>query len=427
MKKTKPVLLRLGPILFALCLALQGGPLGAADFGVLLNQELFFQGQKPVDFVTWKGSIIPWFSTFLGDNADLYVSAGISGTGENKELTFVPELFRAEFDFRFGQGSSVKAGRIPYTDPLGFIANGLFDGLQFHQDIGGGSMNIGAWYTGLLHRQSTGIIMDGVDGRGSRGDTTEYSQSLDYGNFYNTYFASKRVLAALGFDHPAFAGLVRVRTAIIGQFDLNRLDSDDDDKGNDVGRTDRIHSQYFTGKVSVPVTSRFIIEGGGALELAEDNQLQTRIAGAAEVGFSLLSMSAFRDRFTLLGRVGSGNPNDNAFTPFTPVTTQGQGNILLARLSGISLVQAEYTARLLDPLSIDISTIFFFKDPDTPYLANQHFTVESGYFLGNEIYWQFIWSPASDVTINMSTGAFIPRNNSDPVWKFGLNASLAIY
>jgi hypothetical protein len=410
-------------VVFALALVLAPF-VNAADFGILVKSDNSFVGRGPADGgLVWGGLAIPWFSTILGDNADLYLSAGINGVRKNDEFIVVPELFRSEFDLRFGTTADLKLGRMHYSDPLGFIAEGLFDGFRFAHNIGGGSWHLGAWYTGLMYKKNADIMMNDAD-------NTEYYADLDYGDFYRTYFASKRVLTVLGFEHPAFMEVIRADIAFIGQFDVNQLDDNGDDL---VGRNSRLHSQYIAGKMLIPVTGRVIVEGGAVLELAETTAEKggnlTALAGAAEAGLSFLLSSSIRDRFRVLGRLASGGTENSAFGPFTPVTTEKQGAILSGKLGGevgLSLVRAEYTARLKQNFSAEVSSSLFFKDKNVSY-QNQNFRVEDGYFLGCELYGRLVWSPLSDVMVDLGGGAFFPRSDTDPVWKMSLSATIAIY
>ena len=398
-------------------------PLPAADFGVLASGDLSSAGKGPADAANaWNGSISPWFSSFIGDKGDLFLSAAVTGNLENHDFVIAPELLRADFALRFGKGSSLRLGRMEYQDPLGFVAAGLFDGAQFTQMAGGGSLYAGAWYTGLQYKKTANITMNG-------GDVFEYFTDLDYGDFYDTYFASKRVIAAIGADHPALGGFMRVRTAAIGQFDLNRLDDDDTDEDNDVGRASRIHSQYLTAKASVPIGPRLMVEGGGVLEAAEiaggEHNGAVSLAGAAEAGFSFFMSSSIKDRFTVTGRFATGGEG-GPYGVFTPVTTEPQGSILQAKLSGLSMVKAEYAARLHETFAVNLSTAFFFKDADQDYI-HRHFAVEEGYFLGEEVSARLSWNPFGDVNIQMEAGAFIPRSNSDPVWKVSAGVTIVLY
>jgi hypothetical protein len=258
-------------------------------------------------------------------------------------------------------------------------------------------------------------------------DLGEYALELDMGKLYETYFASKRLLASVGFEHPALNGVARISTALIGQFDLNKRETDGIDENKDgVIRDSAFHTQYFSAKVSIPIKGRFVLEGGGALELAQQGE-NVLFAGAAEAGFSWLLPVAMWNQFSLVGRFSSGNAsNSSANGVFTPVSAVAQGNIFQGKLSGLSLAKAEYTTWLHRTFSVDLSGAFFFKHTKTPYAGGNSMTGD-GYFLGTELYALFNWSPVSDFMLNLGAGAFIPQSESDPMWKVNLAITFAVF
>jgi len=99
----------------------------AMDFGMILDQELGYGGIGDKGNADYVGSLIPRVSSPFGDNGDIYVSGGVSAEYVNKKWTFIPELLRTEIAWS-SDNWDFKAGRIYYSDPLGFIAEGLFDG-----------------------------------------------------------------------------------------------------------------------------------------------------------------------------------------------------------------------------------------------------------------------------------------------------------
>jgi hypothetical protein len=357
------------------------------------------------------GTLIPWFSAPLGERGELYVSAGVKTAYEQELLVIIPELFRAELEFRFGQGAAITAGRMYYSAPLDCIVQGFFDGARFSQNIGGASLYVGGWYTGLLYKKNANVAMNNAD-------NIEYYQALDYGDFYATYFASKRMLTALGFE---LGGAARIQAALIGQFDLNQLD----EVGGGSGRYSHLHTQYFTGRAEIPLGRHVTLEGGFALEAVESDD-EFHLAAVGEAGFSLFLSSLFPDRLLVLGRYATGNRDEGVLTAFAPITVKSQGNILQGKLSGLALAQADYTARLTEYFSANLSSIFFFKEPDPPYVG-QYFIMEEGGFLGIEVYGRLIWSPLSDITLNLGGGVFIPWGDVHPVWKATLSALIAVY
>ena len=129
----------------------------------------------------------------------------------------MPELLRTEFLLKelglFNLGTELRIGRQYYSDPLGYIADGLFDGLRLTLRTGSGSFSAGAWYTGLLYKKRAIIEMTAEE-------QVSYSKAVDYGDFMGTYFAPRRIVSALDWEHPSLAGLLNTRFSLLGQFDI---------------------------------------------------------------------------------------------------------------------------------------------------------------------------------------------------------------
>ena len=135
---------------------------GAFDFGLLLDQTLGVSGEEDETEVQYQATLVPRFSMLIGENGDLFLSGGLTAGYNGEEGFFVPEFFRNDLSWRFGS-AKIQAGRMLYTDPVEFVANGLFDGAQFSYDTRLGTFNVGAWYTGLLYKKKANIIMTADD------------------------------------------------------------------------------------------------------------------------------------------------------------------------------------------------------------------------------------------------------------------------
>jgi hypothetical protein len=388
--------------------------LRAADFGVLLDQTGGAGGVTDSEGAfDYEASLIPRFSTLLGDAGDLYLSAGLTFKYEDEETCFIPELLRAELSWRFGD-ARITAGRMRYSAPLAAVADGLFDGLQLAYSTSWGTFYAGAWYTGLLYKERANIIMTGED-------YVSYYAGLDYDDFADTYFASKRVVAAAGWEHPALAELLRTKLGVIAQVDLN-------------GGDNYLHSQYITGKIGMPV-GRFMFTLGGALELAEasgaEKDVYTGLAG--ELGASWNPPTAFSSLLSLSGYCSSGHKEGGSVTAFVPINTQFSGKVLQANPSAISTVSLDYTARLHEKFSLSVTSLYFIRT-DLGTYANYPLDVENsgGHCLGNEFYADLIWSPVSDLQINLGGGIFVPAMgdaapNREPRWRVELGAIFTLY
>ena len=341
----------------------------AQDFGLILDQTAGYGGLQGDEKFDYEGTLIPRFSTFLGDNGEFYISAGIKVESPNEgTLPVIPELLRTELSWRFGIGD-FKAGRMYYSAPLPFIAEGLFDGARLSFNTAIGSVSIGAMYTGLLYKKRANITMTDSD-------------SAD------PYFAPKRVIAALGWEYPNLLDIVRVRLGLLGQFDLS---------------DEKLSSQYVAMRLTMPVNA-FVIDLGGCLETIQKPG-DSEIAFAGEFGFNWMLPVFAQSQLSLLGRYSSGT--------FNPVTTMTQGDVLKARLSDLSMVSLDYTARFNRYVSAGLSASLF--------------TDSGGSFLGNELFGKLYWSPTSDLWFNLGGGLFSPRENTGNLWRLELNAVLSLY
>lgn len=376
----------------------------AADFGILLDQTAGLGGIGSNKNFDYSGMLIPRFSALLGEKGDLYISAGFRVEYQDGFSMF-PELLRTEFSYRSGD-AEIRAGRMHYSDPLGFVAEGLFDGARFSLDTAAGTVNIGAWYTGLLFKKRANITMTAADLQSN-------FDELDYSDFLNTYFAPRRVMAALDWEHPGVAELIRLNIGILGQMDLAG-------KG-------RLHSQYLNARAMIPA-SAFVFSLGGSLGLmeAEDEDLSIALAGELAAAFAI--PAAFDSQISFLGRFSSGVSKNGKIAAFVPVTTQNQGNILKAKLSGLSLLSLDYTARVLPSLSASLTASYFIRSDLGTY---QNLGAE-GYALGLEMYGRMLWSPISDLQISLGGGAFLPAlgnaaPKADVLWRAELGVILSLY
>ena len=391
--------------------------LSALDFAMLVEQNANVSGiggEETAGF--YQADFIPRFSGLLGDISGAWfgnyvVTVGLSAGTD--EPFFIPELLRSEVSLRFGD-AKITAGRMQYTAPFAGIADGLYDGFQFEYDTKLGTFNTGAWYTGLLYKKKANIIMTEEDRR-------SFSAVVDYGDFAGAYFASRRVMAALGWEHPAISELVRTRLAVIAQFDLN-------------GKDEYLHSQYVTLKAGVPVKS-LVFEAGGVLELAETDA-GSGIALAGELGVFWtpnirFAPASFASRLSFTGYFSVAD--SGSLTAFTPISAKTYGSVLEAAPSGISALSLDYTARLHKTFSAGISSTYFIRS-DLVTFAGYPLNGEADgkYLLGNEFFARLVWSPVSDIQINLGGGIFLPAMGnaapeSDPLWRIKISAVFAIF
>jgi hypothetical protein len=383
--------------------------LSAWDFGLILNQNAGFSGYERDSSFKYSGSLVPHISGLIGNNSDFYISAGVEAAYQ-EAWSFIPELLRTEFTFR-SKGLSVKAGRVQHSDPLGLIAAGLFDVSQVSYDFSLGCFHAGAWYTGLLYKKRINIEMTPAD--------YEITNSgMDTSHYADTYFAPKRVVSSLGWEHMSLMeGRLGASVAILGQFDL--------------ADGDRLNSQYAAAKITVPVKA-FSFDLGGCLELIQDSgEFGTAFAG--EVGIGFVPQTRIRSKLSLLARYSSGG-TDGQMDAFNPVTTISQGDILGARFSGISMLALDYVVRLHDTVSAGLSSSYFMRNDLGTFsgypLIPGH--ASDGYFLGNEFFARLLWSPFNDIQLNLGGGIFLPslgdaEPKADKLWRVVLNVIIVLY
>ena len=393
------------------------------DFGVILDQRLsHFSSDRSADYAA---SLIPRFYTPLGENGDLYVSAGFYIEYANEDWNYIPELLRTEFIWYFNSADLV-IGRMYYTDPLGFIAEGLFDGARLSYDTNIGTFSAGTWYTGLLFKKRANITM-------TNEELISYSKKLDYNDFIDSYFAPGRLVYALDWEHQGLGyRFLEQKFSLLGQYDIT---------GNS------LHSQYLIGRLSLPIQA-FRFDLGGSFEFIQgsigtrdssgipdsegiQDSKDFKTAFAAEIGVEWILPTALRSRLSLLSRYSSGVSGGN--NAFLPINTKTQGTIFRAKLSGITMISLDYLARLHRNLSLGFNSSYFIRSDLETY--NSYPLINNtgeGHFIGNEFFGRLYWSPFSDLSMNLGGGVFLPSlgnaaSGADNLWRAELNLTLSLY
>lgn len=386
--------------------------LPAFDAGIVANIRTEYDNTE--ETFEFKADLLPRFSALIGDNAEIYLSAGLSfGSNNENNFFFIPELLRSEFTMRFGN-AGISAGRIHYSDPLSFIADGLFDGLQFYLNSAFGRLSLGAWYTGSLYKKNAHITM-------TVNDQEKFEEPLDYSNFFDTYFSSSRVIAALEWNHPSIGEFLNLHIAAIGQFDLNNADN-------------KYNSQYFIVTAGVPVR-RFLFQAGGSFGLSQttvsDTSGATDTSGitlAGDFGVFWMLPVNIQSRLSFTAKIAGGEVNDQ-IAAFVPVTTKYFGNIYKQKMSGLTVLNLNYLARVHRSVGLSLLTSYFIgSSNDVTGDADS----DNGNLLGPEIFARVVWSPASDLQFNLGGGAFFPSLGNaglgDEIrWRVDLTAAISLF
>jgi hypothetical protein len=382
----------------------------ASDFGLTLDQKAGFSGNGDGSSrdgaFDYSGILIPHFSTFWNGTDSLFISAGLRADYLDKEWLILPELLRTELSIRFGGGASkaarIQLGRLQYSDPLGYIADGLFDGGRFSYDAAFGTLGAEAFYTGLLYKNRADIAMTAKDAE-------RLGKKLSYSDFADTYFAPSRFLAALDWSHPSIAEVLKANFAFLGQFDLTG---------------ENLNSQYLVGKAALPL-SPFILSLGGCLEFIQDDgdsgaAYSGDLGAAWDLPFSLKSRLLFLARYT--------SASNGGIEAFLPITTKSQGFVFKANYSGVTLFSLDYSARVHETCSLSLSSAYFIRNGKAEY---SHLG-DKGSLLGNEFMAAIIWNPLSDMRFNLGGGFFLPSMgnvapDAKPLWRIELNAIISVY
>jgi hypothetical protein len=124
---------------------------------------------------------------------------------------------------------------------------------------------------------------------------------------------------------------------------------------------------------------------------------------------------------------------DSPIEAFMPLTTIPQGNLLQAKLSGLSTISLSYLARLHRAISTDLTASYFVRSDlgtYTYYPVNN--SDNGGFFLGAELFWRFLWSISTGVQMSLGNGAFLPSlgdaaPKADMLWRFEAGLILSFY
>jgi hypothetical protein len=312
------------------------------------------------------------------------------GQWKGEKPPILPELGLFEISWRPASSINFEAGRVRFTDPSGFIASGLFDGLAGSAVLGKARLSIGAFYTGFLYKETAKITI-------SRRDTEKYAVPLTFADF-ETYFASRRALVSLGAEFPDLTSRTTLTLNALAQFDVN-------DSG---GRQDaRVHTQYLSVRYTVQPLETLALFGTAVAGLAEhegDDAIPAHFAAGGGIDWEV--PGSLRDMLTLEFRWSSGAVNKN-IVAFTPLNSIAQGQVFSPNLSGLMLVRGKYTARLHRTFSASLEGTYFIRT-DEETVTGMEYPPSSSRALGGELYGSWVWAPASDFALSAGGGAFFP-------------------
>jgi hypothetical protein len=163
----------------------------------------------------------------------------------------------------------------------------------------------------------------------------------------------------------------------------------------------------------------FDIDLGGCFELIEAND-KTGSAFAVE---STLEWRNAVHYLSLDAKYTSGE--SDTLAAFLPLTTNTKGQILKPKLSAITMISMNYTARLNETFSVGLYPAYFMLNDSESIKKDKR-------MLGAEIFGALYWSPAPDIGINLGGGAFLPTLGNVALdektyWRVELNVVLSLF
>ena len=100
-------------------------------------------------------------------------------------------------------------------------------------------------------------------------------------------------------------------------------------------------------------------------------------------------------------------------------------------MSGLSLLSLNYTIRVSKEIGTTITASYFIRNDLGTFSGYPVIPDNDGFFLGPEIFARLIWSPLSDIQLNLGAGAFFPLlGDAGPDeairWRVELSATLSL-
>jgi hypothetical protein len=281
-------------------------------------------------------------------------------------------------------------------------ASGLFDGLHGSAGFAWGRLSLGVFYTGLLYKETAEILM-------TAGDLENYGRELDYADG-ESYFASRRILAALTGEFPDLTRRSSLALTALAQFDVNPAGGG------------ALHSQYLLGRYTYRPLEMLGLYVSGGLDLAEAEGAALQAGFAAAFGADWEPPSSIPDMLSAEGRWSSGAVNETV-GPFRPISGIAQGAVFTPRLSALARVTGSYTARLFKTLSAEAGLHYFIRTDVETYADADLDPESSSRLLGGEVYGSAVWAAESGLRLTAGGGVFLPgtgrafREDAPVRWK----------
>jgi hypothetical protein len=316
---------------------------------------------------------------------------------------------RTELNLRPASRVFLSLGRQRFQDPAGLTASGLFDGAGGSVNLGICRLSLGAYYTGLLYKETANIIM-------TSHDQETYEKPLDAEGLEG-YFASRRVLLALTGEFPDITSRISLSAQALAQIDVN--DS-----------AEKLHTYYGELRFGVEPLDPLHITLGGIGELAQGPD-EVRGSMAALAGADWEVPGNLPDLFSAEFLWTAGNHGEQ-LRAFTPVSGTNAGRVFDGGIGALLKAALSYRVRPVPAFSAEAGLTYFIRT-DLETLGDADLAGESeSRLLGGEVYGSVVWAPDSVFRFSGGGGVFFPgwggafREGTPVRWnvKFGLMVSL---
>lgn len=379
-------------------------PLGAIDFGLEISDKMITGSGL------FKNSlyIYPWFKVVFGKNnsnnksVSFFLSFELLNETKNYANRFIPRIGVSAFYIKPHQNFNIAIGRIRYADASELIANSIFDGINGELRIYPLRAALAFFYTGLLEKDQSKIIM-------TKTDLNDY-------NDVENYYAPKKIFASLKIELQDIAGY---RNNVRANYILLR----------DINRNDFFDSHYIALCASFPLRKFFLLSIN-SLTGVSNNSNGSMLHHAANFELNYIpARTRVVDILALSFRWSSG-PGYADSGAWTPVTFCEQGEIFEAPLTNLAFAKASYSIDYLKRVKIDAAFRWFFRTSNHVPLFD---IINTGneVSLGPEFYAAANLSPWSDISFNAGFGVFMPSklfegNLGTIIWKFKLGVKTTL-
>jgi hypothetical protein len=379
-----------------------------ADFGLILGTEGAYEDNLSPEGFLLTSTASPWVSAVLSETVSLYVSGKMTfdyeETGEPPAAYFF-EAERTELSLRPASGLYVTLGRQRFE--AGLAASGLFDGAAFSVNLGMSRLSLGAYYTGLLYKETAKILL-------TSGDVERYGKSFDSDGLAG-YFASRRVLLALTGEFPDLTSRTGLTAQALAQFDVN-------------GDEDRLNTQYLELRFTAEPADPLHLTLGAVGELAQGPD-EAAWSMAAFGGADWEPAGALADLLSAELLWTSGRSGEK-IRAFTPVSGANAGRIFDGGTGALGRAGLSYRARPVKSFSFEAGAAYFIRT-DLETLGDGELDGASGSrLLGGEVYGSVVWGPDPAFRLSAGGGAFFPggafRKDAAVRWKADLGMIVAL-